>query len=45
MHLIYGFCDAGGVVLNIPTRHDLMKESIVNKEIRKENVDINNICK
>jgi hypothetical protein len=33
------------VVLNISTRYDLIKESIVNKEIRKANVDINKICK
>jgi hypothetical protein len=33
------------IVLNIPTRHDLIKESIVNKEIKKANVDINKICK
>jgi lysophospholipase L1-like esterase len=33
------------VVLNIPARHDLVKESIVNKEIRKENMDINKVCK
>jgi hypothetical protein len=26
-------------VLNIPSRHDLVKESIVNKEIRKANID------
>jgi hypothetical protein len=48
MHLTYGFCDADVVVLNIPARpprHDLIKESIVNKEIRKGNVDINTICK
>jgi hypothetical protein len=31
------------VVLNIPARHDLVKESIVNKEIRKANVD--KVCK
>ena len=33
------------MVLNIPTRHGLIKESIVNKEIRKANVDINKVCK
>jgi lysophospholipase L1-like esterase len=33
------------VVLNIPARHDLVKESIVNKEIRKANMDINKVCK
>jgi hypothetical protein len=33
------------VVLNIPSRHDLVKESIVNKEIRKANMDINKVCK
>jgi hypothetical protein len=32
------------VVLNIPARHDLVKESIVNKEIRKANMDINKVC-
>jgi hypothetical protein len=40
---MYGFCDAD--VLNIPTRHDLIKESIVIKEIRKGNVNINKIHK
>jgi hypothetical protein len=33
------------VVLNIPTRHDLIQESIVNKEIRKANIDISKVCK
>jgi hypothetical protein len=33
------------VVLNIPTRHNLVKESIVNKEIRKANMDKNKVCK
>jgi hypothetical protein len=33
------------VVLNIPARHYLVKESIVNKEIRKANMDINKVCK
>jgi hypothetical protein len=33
------------MVLNIPTRHDLIQESIVNKEIRKANMDINKVCK
>jgi uncharacterized protein YacL len=33
------------VVLNIPTRHDLVKESIINKEIRKAKMDINKVCK
>jgi hypothetical protein len=33
------------VVLNIPVRHDLIKESIVNKEIRKANIEINKLCK
>jgi hypothetical protein len=33
------------VVLNISTRHGLIKDSIVNKEIRKANVDINKTCK
>jgi lysophospholipase L1-like esterase len=33
------------VVPNIPARHDLVKESIVNKEIRKANMDINKVCK
>jgi lysophospholipase L1-like esterase len=33
------------VVLNIPTRHDLITESIANKEIRKANIDIYKICK
>jgi hypothetical protein len=33
------------VVLNIPTRHDLIKESIVNEEIRKANMVINKVCK
>jgi hypothetical protein len=33
------------VVLNIPARHGLVKESIVNKEIRKANMDINKVCK
>jgi hypothetical protein len=32
-------------VLIIPTRHDLIKELVVNKEIRKANEDINKICK
>jgi hypothetical protein len=32
-------------VLNIPTRIDVIKESVVNKEIRKAIVDINKICK
>jgi lysophospholipase L1-like esterase len=32
-------------VLNIPARHDLVKDSIVNKEIRKANMDINKVCK
>jgi hypothetical protein len=33
------------VVLNIPSRHDLVKESIVNKKIREANMDINKVCK
>jgi hypothetical protein len=33
------------VVLNIPSRHDLITESIVNKEIRNSNKDISKICK
>jgi hypothetical protein len=33
------------VVLNIPARHDLVKESVVNKEIRKANMDINKVWK
>jgi lysophospholipase L1-like esterase len=33
------------VVLIIPTRHDLITESIVNKEIRKANIDIYKISK
>jgi hypothetical protein len=33
------------VVLNIPARYVLVKESIVNKEIRKANMDINKVCK
>jgi hypothetical protein len=33
------------VVRNIPTRHDLVKESIINKEISKANMDINKVCK
>jgi hypothetical protein len=33
------------VVLNIPTRHNLITESIVNKEIRKANMNIYKICK
>jgi hypothetical protein len=33
------------VVLNIPIRHDLINESVVNKEIRKANMDINKVCK
>jgi hypothetical protein len=33
------------MVLNIPARHDLVKESIANKEIRKANKDINKVCK
>jgi hypothetical protein len=33
------------VVFNIPIRHDLLKESVVNKEIRKANMDINKVCK
>jgi hypothetical protein len=33
------------VVFNIPTRHDLIQESIVNKEIRKANIDISKLCK
>jgi lysophospholipase L1-like esterase len=33
------------VVLNIPTRHDLIQESVVNKEIRKANIDISKVCK
>jgi hypothetical protein len=33
------------VVLNIPSSHDLVKESILNKEIRKANMDINKVCK
>jgi hypothetical protein len=32
------------VVLNIPTRHDLITESIVNKVIRNANKDIYKIC-
>jgi uncharacterized protein YacL len=33
------------VVLNIPARYDLVKESIVNREIRKANMDISKVCK
>jgi replicative DNA helicase len=33
------------VVLNIPAMYDLVKESIVNREIRKANMDINKVCK
>ena len=33
------------VVLNTPARHDLITESIVNKEIRNANKDIYKICK
>jgi hypothetical protein len=33
------------VVLNTPARHDLITESIVNKEIRNANKDIYQICK
>jgi hypothetical protein len=33
------------IVLNIRIRHDLIRESVVNKEIRKANVDINMVCK
>jgi hypothetical protein len=33
------------VVLHIPTRYDLMKESIVNKEVKKANMDINKVCR
>jgi hypothetical protein len=33
------------VVLNIPARYDLVKESIVNREIRKANMDVNKVCK
>jgi hypothetical protein len=32
------------VVLSIPTRYDLAHESIVNKEIKKANIDLMRIC-
>jgi hypothetical protein len=28
-----------------PTRHGLIKESIINKEIKKANMDINKVCR
>jgi hypothetical protein len=33
------------IVLNIPSRYDLIGESRVNKEIRKANIDISKVCK
>jgi GTPase SAR1 family protein len=33
------------VVLNIPTRYDLIKESVVNKEVKKANMVINKVCR